>query len=289
LDVTDLIFAGQRCDSVELDQRVFRNCTFANISFKGATIKNCRFENCAFLACYFRRTTLKDSKFSASKFFDCSFPNTAVHTCVFDHVSFRGCFVEPDELNHSLPQAPNLRYALTANLAREAEALGHARDARTFRLWSIEARHKDLYAAWMHQDSWYRVHYPGVRRATAFFEWLKSQLNGIVWGHGERLLALVRSVLVTTFLLFPFVFVLERSAFCRDAVGTCVSLDSAPILEAVPDALFLSLDNMLPVAGISTLRPVNAWGRSFVALEVLIGVIFAGLIVVYIFRAVVRR
>jgi hypothetical protein len=54
-----------------------------------------------------------------------------------------------------------------------------------------------LKKAWQSNESYYRSHHRGpLLRTVAFFEWLKFKTLDLVWGNGENLFRLIRSVFI---------------------------------------------------------------------------------------------
>lgn len=279
------LFAATLLDGAELQRAQYSHCTFANISFKEVTVAHCTFVNCVFVRCYFRKSQLRSSVFTACKFIDCEFPNASVQGCTWQYVSFQGCFIAPLELRHSLPPEPNLRRDLTANLAREAEVLGSPEDARIYRLWSIDAQERHLAAAWRNEGEWYRTHYVGLRRVRAFARYATSRVDGFLWGHGERIWVLTRNLLLAVFLIFPALFYWLRDGLAVLPVAGRAANESA----GIADVLLHSIDNVLPAAGITSVTPATTTTRVLTAVEVFLGLLAAGLLVAYAFRAISRR
>src|SRR6266511_3196037 len=120
----DKLFAAQRIDGGKVEGRRFSHCTFANVSFKEATLRGCEFLDCAFLNCYFRKAALINTVFTGSKFYDCDFPKVSVHSCDFRYVKFRACFIPKSEMQHSLPGEPNQREEIAGDLAEAADSVG---------------------------------------------------------------------------------------------------------------------------------------------------------------------
>ena len=137
--VENLVFAAVFKDCASLEGLAFKHCTFANVSFKETTVRNCQFINCAFLSCYFRKSLLVGSVFIGCKFISCEFPKISVQSCDFKYSRFENCVLPFDEMEHSLPREPNLREELANGLAIAADAKGNQRDRRRYRLTAIRA------------------------------------------------------------------------------------------------------------------------------------------------------
>ena len=85
-DAGDSLFAAIRADKWEFGHRIYKHCTFANVSFLAATLDNCTFLNCAFLDCYFRKTVVTmrfvDATFQLPVFEAASSRTTSsLHSC----------------------------------------------------------------------------------------------------------------------------------------------------------------------------------------------------------------
>ena len=184
--VQDLIFAAVRKDNDTLEGLEFQHCTFANVSFKEAKIRNCRFIDCVFLGCYFRKSEMAGSTFVGCKFLSCEFPKVTIQSCDFKYSRFENCALPFDEMEHSLPREPNLRAELANGLAIAADALGLQKARRQYRLVAIKAKEEHLFAAVVSRSEWYQRHYHGLRKLSALGQLLVSYANGAVWGHGRK-------------------------------------------------------------------------------------------------------
>src|SRR5438067_1255133 len=87
------VYGSQLLDGLMIQNADFKHCTFANISFKEATLEGGHFLNCVFIGCYFRKTQFNTSSFSACKFVDCEFPDASFSACDFRYARFIGCYV----------------------------------------------------------------------------------------------------------------------------------------------------------------------------------------------------
>ncbi len=276
---TDKVFAGHRLDGQIIERGNFSHCTFANISFKEVTLNDVSFLDCVFLGCYFRQTDIQGTRFIGCRFVDCDFPKVAIRGCDFSYSKFRTCFIPFSELEHSLPQEPNLREDLARNLAVETASLGFPREARAYRMCQIRAREEHLKAAVKGASRWYRDHYDIPRRIGAALGLFGSVVNRYLWGYGQRLRVLVCNFVLLGLVVFPLVFYSLRSEL-KKMTGS----EIGPL-----DIIYFSLQNMLPAGMDSAIRANSALTRGLVGLESLIAVIFAGLFVSYLFRSILHR
>ncbi len=155
----DTVFINQRFDKGLLEGARFVQCTFANISFKAADLRGCVFSACVFEGCYFRETKIRDCHFPATRFIDCEFVRPKIYGGGFAFSRFVRSVPSYDYLELNLPQEPNLCRDLTANLANEASHLGMDKDARRYRLRSIEEAELTLSRGWRWKDEYAETHF----------------------------------------------------------------------------------------------------------------------------------
>ena len=273
-DSEDTLFSNQRFDAEELSGVHFHHCTFANVSFKSSKLTACHFSACVFEDCYFRNTKLKECDFPASRFIDCEFPKVHIFSCGFDNARFRGSALDFGLLEASLPGAANLRRDLCRNLATEAAALGHEREARRYRLCAIAAEEEALRRGYRWSDDYSRSHYPEWERPKAFFKLCLSRMGGWLWGHGEYIRRLLANLALIALVVGPALLYAFRSHLHGgNGVGDCVALSVASVLNN------------------SSASGVRATGIALVVVLLLsaLGLLFLGLFVTYVFRAVTRR
>ena len=279
------VYGSQRLDGLKLAKPTYEHCTFANISFKESELEGGQFLNCAFIACYFRKSDIRNCSFSSCRFINCEFPGASFGGCDFRYTRFVGCYVSFAEIEHNLPQEPNLREELARNLSREAATLGDSRNARTYRLCEVQARESHYRAAVMAQSKWYRDHYDAFARIDVALRLIVSLINRMLFGYGERLWVLVRNYAIATFVLFPLLFYWTPDAL------------SAPPARAADfgaqvsfwTALEFSVDNAVAGALGSTIHAVGWTARLFAATETILTAIWASLVAAYLFRWSLHR
>jgi len=280
-DGTDLLFAATRADGWTFSARAYEHCTFANVSFKDAMLTDCEFFNCAFLDCYFRNTSVKNSAFTACKFEDCIFADLKFVQTTFTFPTFRRCFISFKDVKGQLPSDPGLRLKMADELAREAAASGAAADAREFRLAAAEAYEGHLRnIALAVGGDYYRKHFELQDRVNAVGSYVWRKINRALWGYGERGSVLGRSFLVVGAFIFPVAFWL----FFRDSL----KLQDGSPLGFVDYELF-SFDNLLNRTGFSNVVFRGTGAKTFVGLEVLVGLVFIGLFISLILNWMRRR
>jgi hypothetical protein len=189
---------------------------------------------------------------------------------------FRGCFIPFDEMRENLPTEPELRSLAAAELAREAYALGHHRDARLFRLQALRANEGHLWRAFRASSSYYKEHFDAIGRATSGLKWVGSQLNRIIWGNGERGTTLLRNFLFLTLVVFPIVYYLVGGV--RDASGQMTTADY----------LLLSADSVSNYSGLSNVVLTSTAARVTALSELIVGLVAFGLFITILFRRITQ-
>ena len=273
------VFAASRLDGGRIEGAAFQHCTFANISFKEATLNDLRFENCVFISCYFRRATLSNASFVGCRFIDCNFPRVAIRGCDFRYCSFSSCFIPFSEMQLSLPKEPNLRQDIARNLAIESAKLGYPDDARLYRMCAIASREQDLKFAMAGATEWYRQHYDVIRRIGAFFSLAGSVLNRWFWGYGENAWVLIRNYFILAMLVFPVLYY-----WLRDQLGATL-----PSKIRFVDVFLFSLENIMSPGIHSGVFPNSVMTRICAGTESLLGVVIAGLFISYLFAWVSEK
>ena len=153
------------------------------------------------------------------------------------------------------------------------------KDARRYRLRSIEEAELTLSRGWRWKDEYAETHFrTEVERARAWLQLAASRLNGIIWGHGERIRRLLGSLLVVAGLVGPLLLYVVRD-----------HLHPHPGQElATLDYWTLSVASVVNSPGVARIE-VTGIAQWIVLGESALGLLFMGLFVTYVFRAVTRR
>lgn len=281
-DATDALFAAFRADDKTFSGRKYSHCTFANISFKGATFEGCEFLDCAFLDCYFRNTTISSTKLTGCKFVDCTLKDLVLVDPDFRFPTFRGCFIPYKDIEGKLPDDPGYCFKMADELAREAAAngAGSESDARSYRLAAAAAYEQHLRHIALSVGNPYYKHFGGEARWAAARSWVWRKINGALWGYGEKGRVLGLNFTFVGAIFFPVLFWL----FFRDSL----SLSGGAPLGLFDYELF-SFDNLLAGTGFSGVTFTGTATRTFVGVEVLVGLVFIGLFISLIFNWMRRR
>jgi hypothetical protein len=168
---------------------------------------------------------------------------------------------------------------MAANLASEADAAGDGKESRKYLLMALKENEQHLLTAFKAPTQYYEDHFPtSIDRWWALFRFVLSRTNGFLWGYGERGLALLRSVFLVTFIMWPFFFFLTQG-----------SIENGAGHEAsIGDWFWLSAASIVGNSGATGLTAVG-FARMFVLAEGAAGLLLLGLFVTYVYRYVTRR
>jgi hypothetical protein len=274
----DLVIAGDRREHIVIDDAKYSHTTFVSCSFLDSEIKSGQFLDCVFVECYFRRTQFRATAFIGCKFINCNFGHVAIQSCDFKYSEFRGSAPPFSEMRHSAPPEPNLREALFSRMAMAADQAGEREEARAYRLAAISAQNEHLRAAVRSDSKWYREHYDLPRRAGALLTLFWHWFNKYLWGHGESAWRLLLSALIVVGAVFPLLFFFAREGL-SDPAGAL----------ATGDYFWLSLSNFLLLDRLSEIGLVSTTSRALAAVQALSGIVFAGLYVTLLVKALLRR
>lgn len=275
MDGSDWLFASERLDGAEVTSRNIRHSTFVNISFLESEIRESNFMNCIFMNCYFRKAEVKSSTFIGCVFIDCIFDFSKIQNSDFKYSRFQGSILPYREMQYSAPSEPNLRRDLFDELARAADSIGKTAEARAYRLAAISATNKHLCAGVKAQSKWYAEHFPLNRRIAAASKLLWHYMNQLLWQHGESAWRLFRNAVIAVIGIFPLLLYVGRQP-----------QNGGP---SYADSIWSSVSNFLPLDKLSSMPETSTYIRIISALEALSGVIFAGLFVTLVVKALLRR
>lgn len=275
----DCLFAAERLDGMTIEGGKFEHCTFSNISFKDCTIADAEFRNCTFLGSYFRQARIKNSKFEGCKFFDCDFTKVDIRTCdIRFYNRFIGCWIPRDILEHNLPQEPNLRHHICANLAREARISGAIRDAEWYQQAAARANEEHLRSAVRHSSQYYREKFRGTLRVSALTQLIMSKARGYLWGYRRSFLVVARNWGIATIVFFPVLYLVGGG-----------STFEAPDDASWSDAWLASVAVTVPSPTLPDVVLASKYGQIVALIQSASSLLFAGLVVALLFRAVFDR
>lgn len=157
--------------------------------------KNVSFEHCVFEGCYFRDCVFDSCDFTGCKFVSCNFHHSSFADCKFEYVTFERSMVDADILS-SAPKQENLRLRFARTLRMNFQQIGDAKAVNQAINMELEATARHLRESWFSEERYHREKYRGFKRIGQFLAWSEFWILHFVWGNGESIPKLVRSILI---------------------------------------------------------------------------------------------
>ncbi|MCK9744987.1 pentapeptide repeat-containing protein [Pseudomonas syringae] len=158
----------------------FKNVSFFQTIFDTCYFNNCVFDSCTFIGC----------RFVASNLHQSSFPS-----CKFDYAVFERTQVDDDILS-AAPERQNLKLKFARTLRMNYQQIGDARAVNRAIVLELEATEVFLKESWRSDSEYYRKKYIGFSRFWQFFRWLEFMVLDFIWGNGESVTKLLRSIIL---------------------------------------------------------------------------------------------
>jgi hypothetical protein len=233
--------------------RRFQRVSFNYSTFDAAYIRSCTFDSCTFVGCRFIGSNLHGSTFTG---------------CKFDYVTFERTIVDYDEIVNNAPGYENLQLRFARTLRTNFQALGDAVSVNKAIALELKATEVHLKKSWYSPESYYRHKYKGFARISAFARWGEFKLLDFLWGNGESLFNLCRSL----FLLLLFVAFVDM--LINRQPGSVVAFFNA--IQRSPQLL------------LGTLSP-DCYAKSYLALLVFFRLVAIGLFLSVTIKRLNRR
>jgi len=160
----------------------FKNVSFLHCVFEGCYINNCVFDSCDFTGC----------RFIASNFHQTTFAG-----CDFRYATFERTHIDSEILDSEAPKEENLRMHFSRSLRMNYQQLGDAKSVNKAISIELGAMSAYLYKSWISKETYYKHKYGGVLKSTIqLLRWIEFWLLHAIWGNGESILKLIRSLAV---------------------------------------------------------------------------------------------
>ena len=161
-----------------------RKVKFTNVSFQHSIFETAYLRGCAFDSC----------DFTGSRFFGSVLSGSTVVDCKFDYATFERCHIDPEILHLCAPKEDNLRMRFARSLRMNYQQIGDARAVNAAINLELEATSDHLYNSWYSEEKYHRQKYPGFKRFSQFAKWIEFRLLDFIWGNGESISKLVRTI-----------------------------------------------------------------------------------------------
>lgn len=199
--VTDFYFAKD----VSSEPKKFAFKVFIRLNAKKITFKNVSFLHCIFDGCYFNNCVFDSCDFTGCRFLGSNFHQSAFTGCKFEFATFERSQLDDDILVSEAPREENLRMRFARSLRMNYQQVGDAKAVNKAISLELEATSIYLYKSWRSGETYYRKKYPGLINGIAqFVRWSEFWILDFVWGNGESILKLLRSILLTVIMIAAY-------------------------------------------------------------------------------------
>lgn len=165
-------------------------------AIKKTTFRKVSFLHCVFDGCYFNSAVFDSCDFRGCRFIGCNFHQTKFSGCNFEYAVFERCMIDDDILDSEAPRKENLKMRFARSLRMNFQQVGDARAVNKAISLELEATSKYLKKSWSSRETYYRDKYPGWKKVSQLGKWVKFRILDAIWGNGESVLKLLRSILV---------------------------------------------------------------------------------------------
>jgi hypothetical protein len=189
--------------STELENFKFK--VFIRLNAKNITFKNVSFIHCIFDNCYLNHCVFDTCDFTGCKFLGSNFHQTAFRGCKFEFATFERSEIDDDILESEAPREENLRMRFARSLRMNYQQIGNAKAVNKAISLELEATSIYLYKSWRSGETYYKEKYPGLLNGIVqFVRWSEFRLLDFVWGNGESILKLLRSILLSIIIIAAY-------------------------------------------------------------------------------------
>jgi hypothetical protein len=201
---------------------------FSRVSAKERTFRKASFQFSIFENCYFRKCHFADCNFIGAQFLSSNLRDCTFNGCKFDYSRFNATLAPHAILTRNLPDFENLARDLARSLRINYGQLGDVDGVNLAINTELHATRTHLWKAARSKEAYYRAKYQGLNRLKAHWEWGRYIVLDFIWGNGESVLKVLRSIALTDALIalilrmsgeaFPSCLLLASSLFF--GVGT---------------------------------------------------------------------
>lgn len=169
----------------------FRAVSFKYCVFEDCYFRDCRFEDCDFTGAVFRNSVLRGSTFDGSRFDYCRFAHSLVPVSI---------------LERHMPGYENVALELARSLRVNYAQVGDSEGVNRAISAELRATRTHLEKVAWSNESYYRNKHRGFERAVKVLEYYWFFVLDFVWGHGESLPKLLRTIALAYGILVIFLY-----------------------------------------------------------------------------------
>ncbi len=181
--------------NIEDDEKSLRFKVFIRLNAKDIRFKNVSFMHCVFEGCYINNCVFDSCEFTGCRFVASNFHQTTFAGCDFRFATFERTFIDHEILESEAPKEENLRMHFSRSLRMNYQQLGDAKSVNKAISIELGATAAYLYKSWISKETYYKKKYGGVlKRTLQLLRWLEFWVLHAIWGNGESILKLMRSL-----------------------------------------------------------------------------------------------
>lgn len=267
-----------RCSIIEAETSNFQHAVLTHASGKGATFSEFDFRYAELEDCYFHGATFEKCDFTGAKIRRCNFRNATFSDCKFNYLTIEETPIDYRQITTQLPSWPNVAQEILQALRRNAVTLGEMKAVRKITLLEVEQEREHVRRALRREEAYYVKKYStNTDKLRLWIRRIVLWLSSMLWGHGEKISRLLISCIAS-------IAILSLVSTVAD-----ISNDNSLSFSQIRKDLWGYLaGNSLSVLGVSSTisPPQSIWIEAAVAC---LRIIFGGMLVAYIFRAISRR
>jgi len=180
------------------EPRSYQNKVFVRLGAqRGTVFRNVSFTHCVFDGCYLANCTFDSCDFTGTRFVASNFHQSMFAGCKFWYASFERTQIDDDILTGEAPAEENLRVRFARTLRMNFSQLGDAKAVNRAISLELEATGQYLRNSWStERNNYYQKKYPGWKQVWQFIRWFEFKVLDVIWGNGESILKLARSIAV---------------------------------------------------------------------------------------------
>jgi Pentapeptide repeats (9 copies) len=186
----------------------FKNVNFSNTTFDACYLRNCQFDSCNFTGARFSGSNLHGANFAG---------------CRFDYALFERTIIDESILKNNCPAFENQKMWFARSLRTNFQQTGNSRAVNLAIRVELEATETHLRKSWKSNDHYYRTKYSSLAsRIGQFASWAKFKCLDYIWGNGESVGALFRSVVVLLLAVTAFDLSLSTATLTWSEFGSAL-------------------------------------------------------------------
>jgi hypothetical protein len=187
--------------SIEEEQREYAYKVYQRLNGRKQTIRKVSFQHSIFEGCYFNACIFDSCDFTGCRFIACNFHQSAFTGCTFKYAIFERCQIDDDILDREAPLEENLKMRFARTLRMNFQQVGDAKAVNKAISLELEATEKYLKKSWISKESYYQDKYGGIKRLRQFAKWIDFKILDLIWGNGESVIKLLRSIAVVNIII----------------------------------------------------------------------------------------